>query len=251
MLVFFDKVYVRLSPCFDDCKNQNFKGWRTRMETKLRLNADRYDSAEQRMAYVEGRCTGTAALHIAPRRREDAVNSYKDAKDILDHLELIFHDPNEEENARRELSRLWMKPTDDFQTFYENFMRLSTVCGTPSDEYKRNIYARLSDTLRSQTALEMYDSATSFDTFVGVCRNRAKTMETRRQRTAARGRRNAIKRNSSKDNLDPKKPTPSFTAGTGTRTTLSQEERDRRVKLGMCFRCGDQGHISSQCPKKR
>jgi hypothetical protein len=43
---------------------------------------------------VLGCMTGKAQRHMAPRLREGAVNRYKDSDKILEHLKVIYNDPN-------------------------------------------------------------------------------------------------------------------------------------------------------------
>ncbi|KAF7115653.1 hypothetical protein CNMCM5793_002893 [Aspergillus hiratsukae] len=89
----------------DDGKDPRFEDWLLAIKQKLNANADHYPNPIMRITYGTSRTEGNARKHITPRLREDAVNPYQDASDLLKHLENVFADPNRDrvakQNARR------------------------------------------------------------------------------------------------------------------------------------------------------
>ena len=81
-------------PILTDGKTPTFEDWLLQMEDKLAGNADRYPTPELRLIYVKSRCGGRAAEHIISRSRSKAMNKYRDAADIFDHLKILFPDAN-------------------------------------------------------------------------------------------------------------------------------------------------------------
>jgi hypothetical protein len=78
----------------DDGKAVQFDDWLVLIKQKLTENADHYDMPGLQIALVSGYMTGKAQRHMAPRLREGAVNRYKDSDKILEHLKVIYNDPN-------------------------------------------------------------------------------------------------------------------------------------------------------------
>ena len=64
------------------------------MRNKLKANADHFPINALKIAYVESRVGGEAALHLAPRMREDAINLFTTADELLDCLSKVYGDPN-------------------------------------------------------------------------------------------------------------------------------------------------------------
>ena len=81
-------------PMFSDGKDVKFKDWKTEMKRKLLLNEDHYPTAAHQLAYVSSRCEGKALRLISPRMKEDSTAAYQTVQDVFDHLESVFHDPN-------------------------------------------------------------------------------------------------------------------------------------------------------------
>jgi hypothetical protein len=46
--------------------------------------------------------TKKAQRHMAPRLRDRAINKYKDSDEILEHLKVIYNDPNRLITAKNE-----------------------------------------------------------------------------------------------------------------------------------------------------
>jgi hypothetical protein len=80
------------------------------MKSKLATNTDHYPTKLIRIVYVQSRLTGRAAEHTAPRFREESGAKYNTASEIFEHLKSVFYDPNRQQNTRRQLRDLRMKP---------------------------------------------------------------------------------------------------------------------------------------------
>ncbi|KAJ5099346.1 hypothetical protein N7532_006347 [Penicillium argentinense] len=89
-------------PMLNDGKDVKFKTWRNEIRRKLLLNEDHYPTAAHQLTYVSSRCEGKARRHINPRMQDNAMNprSYQNIQDVFDHLEGVFHDPNQKQAAR-------------------------------------------------------------------------------------------------------------------------------------------------------
>lgn len=78
----------------DNGKDPKYELWKANVQAKLRANADHYEDAEARMAYVLSMVRGEASSHLLTRMRNNATNRYRDVQDMFDHLDTIYLDVN-------------------------------------------------------------------------------------------------------------------------------------------------------------
>ncbi|KAJ5124617.1 uncharacterized protein N7515_008442 [Penicillium bovifimosum] len=89
------------------------------------------------------RCAGKARVQLQPRLEPDAKNRYKTAKEMLEHLQLVFKDPQQRRIAQREYGELKMKANDDFNSFYAEFSRLALESKRDEELQKDDLFERL------------------------------------------------------------------------------------------------------------
>jgi hypothetical protein len=123
-------------PILTDGKAPMFGGWLLRMEDKLTGNADRYLTPELRLIYVKSRCGGRAVEHIISRSRPKAMNKYRDAGDIFDHLKILFPNANRVANAKAKYRRLFIKASNKFEEFLSEFSYLAQESELAESEWK-------------------------------------------------------------------------------------------------------------------
>ena len=80
------------SPVFTDGKNLTWEVWETKIQDKLKVNADYYSTALSQIAYIVSRVKGDAAEHIHARRRDGATKLYTSINELLKHLAGIYED---------------------------------------------------------------------------------------------------------------------------------------------------------------
>jgi len=91
--------------------------------SKLTMNKDRFEKANDRMAYVASRLSGTAYALILPKVKY-GLYQFVDYPQMLEYLENAFGDPDRVQNAQNDLFRLRQKNTD-FSSFFAEFERLA------------------------------------------------------------------------------------------------------------------------------
>ena len=64
------------SPVFTDEKNLTWEVWETKIQNKLKVNADYYSTALSQIAYIVSHVEGNAAEHIYVRRCDKATKLY-------------------------------------------------------------------------------------------------------------------------------------------------------------------------------
>jgi hypothetical protein len=96
----------------DDGKAVWFNNWLVLIKKKLTKNANHYNMPSLQIALVLGYMTGKAQRHMAPRLRDGAINRYKDSDKILEHLKVIYNDPNHLITTKNEFQQLSMRTSN-------------------------------------------------------------------------------------------------------------------------------------------
>ena len=141
------------SPVFTDEKNLTWEVWETKIQNKLKVNADYYSTALSQIAYIESHVEGDAAEHIYARRCDEATKLYTSINELLKNLASIYEDQDVKLTARNAYKNLWMRITESFMTFYSNFARITSVL--PYDEHTlmNDLKNRLIHCLQNSLAL--------------------------------------------------------------------------------------------------
>ena len=245
-------------PILTDGKAPTFEDWLLRMEDKLTGNADRYPTPELRLIYVKSRCGGRAAEHIISRSRSKAMNKYRDAADIFDHLKILFPDANRVANAKAKYRRLFMKASDKFEEFLSEFSYFAQESELAESEWKEELYYKLHPDIQRLVIKESNDSLLDFAGFVTACTqyaNRLEMIVLREQRSKNRPQ-STITTTRSRFREPPtvNDRIPITTTSYPPRPRaggLSDEAKIQLMKEGKCFYCKEAGHISLQCPVKK
>lgn len=240
-------------PMLTDGKEPRFEDWLLLMTQKLAANSDHFDSAQLRMAYVASRCEGKARKHITPRMREDAMSPYHDSKDMLDHLKTIYSDPNRVTAAKHQFRQLYMKTSDKFHDFLSEFLYLAAEAGVAEDDWKDELYHKLTTKLQELCIVESFKKGTfqEFSSAVSQTASRLEVINYRTQRNrplapTSKGNAKGINQSGS---IIKKEPTPSRSSSP-TVPQASSVGRDRLMKEGRCFHCQEHGHLARDCPAK-
>ena len=248
-------------PELDDGKDPRFEDWLMLMKNKLAANADHFNTPELRKAYVVGRCTSDALKHVSPRMREGAPNGYSDSDDILKHLENIYGDPNRVVNAKRRYHSLLMKPCDKFHNFLSEFLYLAGEAGVNENDWKEDLYNKLTFKLQELVIAEANRADGSFKEFSDYCSqtsNRLEAIQSRQRNISRKGTsvndssNTNSGQNSSRTALVPsRQATPGIKReGTPARPVMDDSTRTRLSKEGKCFSCFKPGHLARDCPDK-
>ena len=231
-------------PMLTDGKEPRFEDWLLLISQKLAANADHFDTPQLRMAYIASRCEGKARKHITPRMRDDVLNPYSDSKDMLDHLKMIYNDPNRVTTAKLQFRQLYMKTNDKFHDFLSEFLYLAAEAGVAEDNWKDELYTKLttrlqelciSDRIKNGTFQEFSSAVSQTASFLEVINHRS-------QKDTSKG----VNQSSTtvKKDLTPSQ-SPSSTA-----SQTSGVGRDRLMKEGRCFHCQEHGHLARDCSAK-
>ena len=136
---------------FTDEKNLTWEVWETKIQDKLKVNADYYSTALSQIAYIASRVKGDTAEHIHARRRDEATKLYTSINELLEHLAGIYKDQDVKLTAQNAYKNLWMRITESFITFYSNFARIISVLlydeHTLIDDLKDRLICCLQDSL--------------------------------------------------------------------------------------------------------
>ena len=256
-------VKIPNPPVLTNGKDPEFEDWESRIRSKLKANADHYNTDALRIAYVENRTGGKAAKHLRPRLRVNAINPYITAEEMLKHLESIFQDPNREANSKREFRKLDMKKADKFQDFLTDFLYLAGEAKIPATMYKDELYQRMTWKLQEMTVKEWMNSDLDFDAFIAICTKLADhllVINESRNQSRRTGRLDASTPGATKESeastsrTEERKCEGTLTSGTVSafRATVKELPPEKRELLrnGKCFSCRLPGHLSWDCPQK-
>ena len=217
------------------------------------------------MGYVVSRLEGAAALQINLYIK-DAHISLADVEKVFDILKRAYGDPNPKQTARTKLHQL-KQTNKDFEAFLGEFQRLAAKSETPEVQLRDILLDNMSREIKNRVAL-IVPIPSDFHDLVNLVQQldyQARSMGSPNDshpRTNIHGGSNAPRAVSHVAVPVPRvsvtATVPSTASGThpgpmdvsGAIRRVSQEERDRRHRLGLCHYCGDDGHLAFKCPKK-
>ena len=103
-------------PLLTDGKDPSFISWKKQMIGKLTVNADHFANETARINYIFSRTGRDAQEHLQPKLGDDAVEAFKTAEEMLQHLSGIYEDPFRVENAKRDYRKLYIKSGETLRT---------------------------------------------------------------------------------------------------------------------------------------
>ncbi len=242
------------------------------VQNKMVANADRYTTPVERNAYVMSRLQGEAHSMILPYASQGTIQ-LPDYTSILAILERAYGDPNLAANARRALLRL-RQGDQPFSVFYADFQRLSIDSEFPTAALETLLAENISRELKGML---LHSPIATKD--VDVLATHLQDLENRMQQFSA----TPVAKQAPEFTIvnSTRRPTPPMTyaraaspiyapssspqtpsaMAKGDPMDLSRhnrsvgyrvpdEERQRRVKLNLCFRCGGD-HVRANCPLSR
>lgn len=196
-----------------------------KMKAKLAANADHFGTEALRIAYIQNRVGGRAADHFAPCLRETAKQPYISASDIFKHLETVYLDPNRVLNAKRSFRQLRIKETDRFQYFLTTFMHLAAESEALEEDYKEELYNKLTDKLQELTISHRVTD-TSFEEFSRYCSQVANSLQSiaSRTRTAAAAPKSPTTTSITTSSSEPSEPSEPKAYGASTASVARKSD---------------------------
>jgi hypothetical protein len=237
---------------------KELKAFLSQVRLKLSGNAPMFPTLDLRLAYIASLVKGPAYAHIEEHIL-DGFARIPDVNGLLEILSTAFGDPDEIGTAEREMRSLRQK-NSDFATYYAEFCRLMTILKWDTRARRAALREGLSSELKDGLVFldEKEDLAEFVTQLQGMDnRIRARAQETKGSKTHT---------TSSTRQTPAPKPTypaptkpnePSFRPG-GTvpmaldaSRRISPEERERRMREGLCLYCAGSGHFTRECPNRR
>ena len=223
-----------------------FSIWKSQVSAYLAVNSASYRTEEQKCLYALQKLRGSAYSHV--QAWVDSASTATPAAEVtswtvcLESLKRIFGPIDEEGDARRILKN-W-KHTASVDAYAAEYRRLgalskfgdTTLCSMFEDGLKREIRDRFVGRTRPSTLSDWVTQATTIE------------RDLAQLNTQVRPQRN---------NSGTHQATPARSPATAPRDPnameidkVTQEERLRRRIHGLCFYCGNAGHVSAKCPAK-
>jgi hypothetical protein len=250
-------------PLFSGEDRAMFDDWLVQIKNKLRGNHEMYPSESLKIIYVASRLTGTALALVTPRLDEDCQYAYLAVAELYTHLKELYSDPNKANNARREFQGLRMRPSQLFQEFYAQFLRLMTDSGISQQDLKYDLNDKLIWDLQAAVATYYNDSSVDLAAFAQYCTTVDQQIRVRTEKQK-RSERNRVAFGSTPAQTPAKalKAMPVSTATTATTapasralTTLHEKTPSNKgvadLSTVKCYNCNKFGHYATSCTQPR
>jgi hypothetical protein len=230
-----------------------FKVWVKQISNKLVANNDRFPTSFEKMAYIEGRLGGTAAINLQPYLEEGNPNQVMDHIELLQHLRGEYEDPHELLKAKEEFKTLTMAKNEDFSSFKNRFVRLAGQAQVAQSEWKFELRTKLVYALASATNFLFDDPNISFTAYVRAVASQAQLYQQHRTTLEKRDKPSSstrTQRETPSARVPASNNNNNYQTSRPTNTQLSREELQQALARGTCFSCKKPGHMSRECPEK-
>lgn len=216
-------------------KRRELRSFLSRLRNKLTGNADRYPTEANRLYYALSRLGGDAADLVEPLQ-PNSVQS------LVVLLEATYGDPNRQATAQRKINHMTQEKKS-FPVYFSEFNRYAKETGWNDSALVNSLIESLSSELK--TSLIGVDLPGALDACANVINKRYNDILRLTPKSAPRYN---TPRMSAKTSSQPKHPDAmDIDTGNLEYAPKGSTERERRIKYGLCFKCGSNTHLSSHC----
>jgi len=218
-------------------KRRELRSFLSQLKNKLTGNADRYPTEANRLCYALSRLGGDAADLVEPLQPNSVPS-------LVVLLEATYGDPNRQATAQRKINHM-TQGTKSFPVYFSEFNRYAKETGWNDSALINSLVESLSSELK--TSLIGVDLPGALDACANVINKRYNDILRLTPKPAPRYN-TTTPRTSTKSSSQPKHPDAmDIDTGILDYAPLGSSERERRLKLGLCFKCGRKDHISKHC----
>ena len=177
------------------------------------------------------------------------MNLYEDSSNMIEHLKTIYNDLNWVTIAKNQFQQLYIKNTDWFHNFLSEFLYLATEASVSNNDLKDELYHQIMTKLQELTMPEI-NSDDTFQQFTFFCFQTVSCLKIINYCIQKNWQYTSSQRctGSSSMNATVKKELNTFLPST---IYLQKADWMQLMHEGKCFNCQEQGHLSTDCPKKQ
>ena len=237
-------------------KQSELRPWMDRLTIKIG-DRQRYPDVQGQLRYALSRLEGTAFDHVRPHLQNDGTINLVSVQALTTILERAFDDPDREGTARRTILTI-RQGSEDFATLYAKFQAQVPYARMDDGALLAAMKEAVAPKIR-QAMIGIRPRPATLAGYVELARDIDADQRAEAERRSG---------TPSTTTAPPKpRPAPRATSTTATGTEpgpmdlsrqqgarrfprLSEMERERRIRSGLCFRCGGQGHRSTECPSQ-
>jgi hypothetical protein len=256
---------------FSNGEDPSYNHWKLQMQGKFTINEDHFQNEKAKMIYFFNRTAGDAAEHLQPRYENDASEPFETVEQMFSHLDAIYLDPFEKENAKKAFKKLAMTEFETFPKFLTRFLHLSGKAKIPKSE----LIDELCDKLTISLAEAILSSKNQYDVFDKLAKqlayldNEQRFLRARKiqQARAKAGKeagptknanapstpastttypRNSVSITPTHGILKTNTPTSGQSSNYQT-PTYNDPAKQETSKKGLCHNCGKPGHFYDAC----
>lgn len=233
---------------------EDFDIWRSNMLMKLNVNQDHFSDDQAIMVYIYSRLDTQCQAHLHAWVSNGFIK-FPSAADMMETLNVIFHDPNLERDAS---ARLHSNPQNSkpFSVWISEIRRDAAIANyAPNSIYLRDlVFHNLSLDLKKALVHERGLRKMDFNEAV-ACLQDIENEQKSYLDTLSKSNQHQPPPQAPHNLLLPRfnpvgHPMDLSAADMRSRGSLSTEEKTRRRQLGLCMYCGGNDHLVRSCPVK-